>query len=423
MWAQILITASLVLSAMSASLPVLGSPGLRRSIASGTFGASLRIVENSGVCETTPGVHTVSGYIDVNNNENFIAKASTAPLVLWFNGVLYIDQPIGAGFSHGTENADSSQSAASKIWVMLQTFFETYPQYEGRELIFATESYGGHYGPEFITYFDAQNKQIRLGNLKGEVITVSALMLNNGWIDPAAHYASYPRFAANPPGYSPIVSPSVTTAATSDLQKSGGCLDQLAACNAVGGSDSVCSNAYHFCTDNIYNTCIGNRDVYDIRSTTPDPLPPSGYINYLQQPNIQAAIGAEVTYVECNTPVFYQFVAEGDFTRTLLPQLGALANSKLKILLWFGDADYICNWVGGLALTREMEWYGKPRFNTAHFKDVRISGAGHVGEVINVDNFSFLRVFQAGHEVPFYQPVASLEFLKQVIAKQQIHSV
>ncbi|KAG8873017.1 hypothetical protein FRB98_009241 [Tulasnella sp. 332] len=91
---------------------------------------------------------------------------------------MYIDQPIGAGFSHGTENADSSKSAASKIWVMLQTFFETYPQYEGRELILAAESYGGHYSPEFVTYFDAQNKQIHLGNLKGEVITISALMLN-----------------------------------------------------------------------------------------------------------------------------------------------------------------------------------------------------------------------------------------------------
>ncbi|KAG8871517.1 hypothetical protein FRB98_000716, partial [Tulasnella sp. 332] len=111
------------------------------------------------------------------------------------------------------------------------------------------------------------------------------------------------------------------------------------------------------------------------------------------------------------------------FTRTLLPQLGALANSKLKILIWYGDADYICNWVGGLALTRKMEWYGKKRFGNASFKDVKIGGVGHVGEVINVDNFSFLRVFKAGHEVPFYQPVASLELLKQVIAKQQIHSV
>jgi carboxypeptidase C (cathepsin A) len=44
--------------------------------------------------------------------------------------------------------------------------------------IFATESYGGHYGPSFVTYFDKQNEQIRQGLLTGEEINVSALMIN-----------------------------------------------------------------------------------------------------------------------------------------------------------------------------------------------------------------------------------------------------
>ena len=44
--------------------------------------------------------------------------------------------------------------------------------------IFATESYGGHYGPEFVTYFDEQNAKIEDGSLKGELINVSALMIN-----------------------------------------------------------------------------------------------------------------------------------------------------------------------------------------------------------------------------------------------------
>ncbi|KAG8880224.1 hypothetical protein FRB97_000993 [Tulasnella sp. 331] len=377
MWARILVTVSLVLSALSASLPVVELPNVTRSIASGTFSAGLRIVENSGVCETTPGVHTVSGYIDVNNNENYFSwffssrqttKASIAPLVLWFNGgpgsssmiglfqengpckvnsdeqtttinhsswnavanVMYIDQPIGAGLFHGTENADISKSAASKIWVMLQTFFETWPQYEGRELILATESYGGHYGPEF-------NKRIRLGNLKGEAITVSAVMLNNGWIDPLTQYGSYPAFAAHPPGYTPFISTTVFNQATTSMRESGGCGDKVKECNAAGGSNNACNEDTIFVTEFVFIPSLGNRDPYDIRSARPNPLPPAGYINYLQQPNIQKAIGAEVTFSESNGAVFFTFVTEGDY----------------------GDADYICNWVGGLALTREMEWYGK----------------------------------------------------------------
>ena len=44
--------------------------------------------------------------------------------------------------------------------------------------ILATESYGGHYGPSFVTFFDEQNAKIDDGQIAGEKITVSALMIN-----------------------------------------------------------------------------------------------------------------------------------------------------------------------------------------------------------------------------------------------------
>jgi carboxypeptidase C (cathepsin A) len=40
------------------------------------------------------------------------------------------------------------------------------------------ESYGGHYGPAFVTYFDQQNDAIAKGTLTGVPIVVSALMVN-----------------------------------------------------------------------------------------------------------------------------------------------------------------------------------------------------------------------------------------------------
>jgi len=53
-------------------------------------GATLEIVEDSGVCETTPGVKQYSGYLSVGTNMNmwfwfFEARNSpeTAPLATW----------------------------------------------------------------------------------------------------------------------------------------------------------------------------------------------------------------------------------------------------------------------------------------------------------------------------------------------------
>ena len=66
----------------------------------------------------------------------------------WNNyaNMLYFDQPIGVGFSYGTDDVSSSTEAAPYVWKLLQAFFAQFPQYENRDFGVFTESYGGHYG-------------------------------------------------------------------------------------------------------------------------------------------------------------------------------------------------------------------------------------------------------------------------------------
>ena len=94
--------------------------------------------------------------------------------------VLYIDQPIGTGFSYGTDTVDSTFTAAPPIWQAIQLLFESpeFAGYSSREFILATESYGGHYGPEFAEYFEIQNNAIAAGTLAGVQIKLSGLMIN-----------------------------------------------------------------------------------------------------------------------------------------------------------------------------------------------------------------------------------------------------
>jgi len=40
-----------------------------------------------------------------------------------------------------------------------------------------------------------------------------------------------------------------------------------------------------------------------------------------------------------------------------------------------------------------------------------------------VANFSFARVYQAGHEVPAFQPQVAFEIFKQIVNMQPLHSV
>lgn len=432
----------------------------------------LRFVSDSGVCETTPGVHQMSGYITVGQNMSmwfwfFESRESpeTAPFTLWLNGgpgcssmiglfqengpcmvqsdaitttinpfswnnlsnVIYIDQPIGTGFSFGTDTVNSTLSASPFVWQAFQVLFESgeFSKFQSRELILATESYGGHYGPALVTYFDQQNKLIREGELKGEEVVVSALMINNGWFDPLIQNQAYVDFATNAPGYGQLQSDEVIQRLNTAFFGPGGCQEQERACFAAGdsvASNSICRKADDFCVENVFVPAVGNRDDADLRQNSSALFPPEFYVNYLRSPLIQKKIGAEVRYSECADPPFEKFVTTGDDARTLLPLLGDLADSKMKILIWAGDADINCNWLGGHASVLAMDWYGKERINQTPLTNMTINGKA-VAAIQNIDNFTFARIYEAGHEVPAFQPEVSLEIFRQIIHQQQLHSV
>lgn len=56
--------------------------------------------------------------------------------------MLYIDQPIGVGFSHGDLLVNTSQKAAEDVWNFLQIFFSDlrFAEYQTRRLALWTES-------------------------------------------------------------------------------------------------------------------------------------------------------------------------------------------------------------------------------------------------------------------------------------------
>jgi carboxypeptidase C (cathepsin A) len=69
-----------------------------------------------------------------------------------YANLLYVDEPIGTGFSYGTETVNGTVEAAPYVWKLLQSFFKKFPQYESRDFGLFTESYGGHYGPGKVAF-------------------------------------------------------------------------------------------------------------------------------------------------------------------------------------------------------------------------------------------------------------------------------
>jgi len=78
------------IAASGLASPVVDAPTRHVQFHSSSFQAGLRYVNDSGVCETTPGVHTASGYIDIAQNQSLVSSS------LAFCGPLRLDADASA---------------------------------------------------------------------------------------------------------------------------------------------------------------------------------------------------------------------------------------------------------------------------------------------------------------------------------------
>lgn len=159
------------------------------------------------------------------------------------------------------------------MWRTLQGFMGAFPQYSRSDFNFATESYGGHYGPIFNSYLQLQNKLIDAGSLPGaKHINLKTLLIGNGWYDPLIQYAAFYNFTVYPGNtydYKPF-NKSIEAMMYNSMYGPGNCYDQTVDCN-TNGSNEVCITADNFCASEVESVLdnVALRDEYDIRELTP----------------------------------------------------------------------------------------------------------------------------------------------------------
>jgi carboxypeptidase C (cathepsin A) len=81
-----------------------------------------------------------------------------------------------------------------------------------------------------------------------------------------------------------------------------------------------------------------------------------------------------------------------------LSTLSTVVQSSIQVLIWAGDADWICNWMGNFAAANSLTWSGKSTFASKAVAPYTVNGTSY-GEFKSVSNLSWLRVYGAGHEV------------------------
>jgi carboxypeptidase C (cathepsin A) len=347
-----------------------------------------------------------------------------------------------------SNTANTTELAGMAIWHMLQGFFGAFPQYSPANStsmgvhLFA-ESYGGKYGPAFATIWEEQNLRRSNGTLSknGTIdIKLASLGIVNGCVDDLIQAPYYPEMAINNTYGLTAINPTRARLANASFYATGGCRDLINQCRTavvtqdpqnegdVSVVNTICASAYSSCSTNVIQPYEDSgRSIYDIAHYLPDPFPSSSYLEYLNTAEFQAAIGSPINYTETNYQVVSAFTSTGDYERqSLVPSIVSLLNSGVRVGLMYGDRDYICNWLGGeaisLAIAAQAGGSYPALFPAAGYAPI-ITNTSYIGGVVRqYGNLSFSRIYNAGHSVPAYQPETAFEVFARILTGTSVSS-
>jgi len=278
-----------------------------------------------------------------------------------------------------------------------------YPQYAKLDFIIVGESYGGHFVPTVADY-------VQKGNSKNPqvYINLKAIGIGNGWVAPLIQYGGYGPFAYENKLIDDAVYESMNTTYQQCYQliTSGDYDDASQVCPGIMGA--VLNYAGNLNVYNIDLQCNPEPLCYDFTNIT----------TYLNDPNVQQNLGVAsqgITWQTCNYQVNEAFGI--DVIESFRYEIPSLLNAGIRVVIYNGDLDLICNWVGGKMWADGMKWSGQQKFASAPMKTWTINGVA-AGKSKTYNGFTFVRVFQAGHMVPHDQPANALQILQNIISGQ-----
>lgn len=425
-------------------------------------------ISRPSLCE--PGAEQYAGYLDAGNGASYFfwmfgsRRSAEDPVVLWLSGgpgcssmlalltengpcsvegagtkvnphswserahVIWLDQPVATGFSTGDAWQVTGERGVSGVAFgvvhFLKSFFQRFPRYKGLDLYVTGESYAGHYVPAVAEYLMRHNHEEGLG------VRLRGIAIGNGWTDPEVQLQWYPQMAADggrSEGGSyegdPVLPEEVLRWMRSSLDY---CVHLIRQCNgeepggsAGGERDAVCMRAYWECVnDQVQDYASTGRSIYDMRKPCVHPglcYDFSPVTRFLNRPEVQRELGVNKTWATCNYFVFDQFQA--DQMKRYVGVLPSLLAAGVRVLIYAGDMDFICNWLGNKHWMMQLEWAHCGDFVAAPDEPFHVSGV-EAGRVRSSHGLSFMQIYRAGHMVPHDQPEAALAMINAFLADE-----
>lgn len=340
---------------------------------------------------------------------------------------LFIEQPVGVGFSYSTtpaayNNVGDDEAAALNYNLILQ-FLAKFPQYKANEFFISAESYGGHYMPTLA-------KQIVDSDPNRERVNFQGFAVGNPYTDPVENVIGSIDTLY---GHSMVPEPTYKT--WLELCRNG--KGTAADCEVLQAKMQYqdIGNVNPYALD--YPVCLEpgsgrpKLSAYQARtaySLLPraaqaalglpgdpedyDPCTDDYTLTYLNRADVKAAIHANsaLDWLECSGRTAYGTL-KYNYTWSEVPmepyyEYLVASDMNLRIMVFSGDDDSICGTVG----TQSWIYNYWPIKSGTAWKAWELEGQV-AGYVEKFDGLTFATVHGAGHEVPTYKPAQALKLI------------
>ncbi|XP_043844764.1 lysosomal protective protein-like [Dromiciops gliroides] len=372
-------------------------------------------------CSSMEGLLAENGPYGMNNDGSLYVNPYSWNLVA---NMLYLESPAGVGYSYSSSRnyKTDDQQVAADNYQALQSFFAKFPSFTSNDFYVFGESYGGVYVPSLSAQIVNGPASI---NFKG--FGVGNGMSNYRLNDETLIEFSY---------YHGIIGKNLWDSLNTYCCSAG-------SCNFYNSTENDCSDsileAYRMILGvglniyNLYSPCWGAPGYQERLATDMSNLyreyqfnvavPPPGAripgvtecINstamdvWLNQDNVRQALHIPVflpIWELCNTQVTSQYQRQ---YMDMAPFYEELLQSNIRILVYNGDTDMACNFLGGEKFVESLNQPVMSPYQPWYYKN---QVAGFFKEY---ERITFLTVKGSGHMVPQDRPAQALKMFESFL--------
>ncbi|KAJ7262496.1 serine carboxypeptidase [Mycena rebaudengoi] len=382
-------------------------------------------IKKSNFCDATVGAYT--GYIDIEARHLFFSffESRSEPdrddVVFWTNGgcssavglfmelgpcriasaangttfppescnskpnLFFIDQPIGVGFSyadHG-EKVGTTEDVAKDIAAFAAIFFAHFKNSKAADSTWRANRTVAH-----TDLYSLRRYKIKIFALLRLVspINLTSVIIGNGMTDIIRMVPAWVDMQCSP----------ASMPSTPPIQNIKTCVHMktiLPRCQKW--LKESCEDQFHLIDCN-----AAGREI----------------IEYLNKEDFQKLLGARPgPYMTCSQKVGLDFGVTLDLAKGATEYVAALLERNVRVLIFAGSYDWVCNWVGNERWTRALQWSGQAEFGADTLREWSVNGR-RAGSTRSARGLTFATVDTAGHMVPYDKPKEAFEMVIRWLA-------